>query len=230
MRFTWLMAVVLTVSAAGAAQATTFVWKDPQHGYTMSFPDSWRVNTPDQPDTRLRVAGPVGEDRTTCRMQVDHDGRAQMYTKEFVDEYVSETLNRRFWELRTGEMANAKITSFVAPASMGDKGDASAIHVSFLADDGSGQMQQMRGVMFASLYADKIFVTSCSTRAEKFGQYAEIFGSILNSVQFDGRYHPYATGYYRNFLMDPKLVISRLKPGTSDETCCSWMDYIGFNR
>ena len=60
---------------SGAAHADTTVWEDPVQGFTMSYPDSWRVQTEDAPSTRLRVASPVGQDIVTCRMQVWDDGR-----------------------------------------------------------------------------------------------------------------------------------------------------------
>src|SRR5687768_13072041 len=91
-----VLAVLLAVAAP--AWADTFVWKDSKGDFTMSFPDSWRVQTADTPTTMLRVAGPLGEDRATCRMQVDEDGRVSIYSRKFSTTAVAQKLDQGFWE------------------------------------------------------------------------------------------------------------------------------------
>ncbi len=214
----------------GAAKADTFVWKDVKSGYTASFPDSWNMKTDDAPNTVLRIVGPLQEDWASCKIKVDHDGRALIYPKKYVDEYVGSTLNRDFWEQETGQFRNAEIKDFYAPASLGDKGDATAIHVAYKQDNGNRQLIPMYGMMVASLYNDKLYVASCSARHEEYAKYATLFGSILDSIQLDDRYHPFYTGYYRNFLMDPKFVLPRSKPGHTDGTTFNYDYSQNFNE
>ena len=212
----FIRAAVIGAFIAGfcpAAQADTFVWKDDTYDYTVSFPDSWSVQTSDLPATRLRVAGPLREDMPTCRLQVQEDGRLKIYPKRLMDEAVAETLNEEFWAGETGQYKDAQITAFYSPASLGDKGDATAIQVAFKQDDGTGKMVPMHGVMIGSIYGDKRYVGSCSSRAEVYSRWAGLFMSILDSVQLESKYHPFPTGYYRNFLTDPKLALPRVKPG-----------------
>lgn len=206
------------VAHIGVAKADTFVWKDAKSGYTASFPDVWRIQTEDAPNNVLRIAGPISEDWATCKIKVDHDGRALIYQKKYVDEAVGIKLNRDFWEEETGQFRDAQIKDFYTPASLGDKGDATAIHVAYKQDNGKRQLIPMYGVMLASLYHDKLYVATCSARHEEYAKYATLFGSLLDSVQLDDRYHPFYTGYYRNFLADPKLVLPRSKPGHPDGT------------
>lgn len=212
-----IRAAVLSALIAGfapAAMADTFVWKDDKNDYTMSFPDSWTMQTDDLPDTRLRIAGPLKEDIPTCRLQVSDDGRLKIYPKYLMDEAVAETLDKSFWEKEVGQYKNANITAFYSPASLGDKGDATAIQLHFKQDDGNGNMVPMYGVMIGSVYGGKRFIGSCSSRVEVYNRWAGLFMSILDSVQLEDRYHPFPTGYYRNFLLDSKLVLPRVKPGT----------------
>lgn len=212
-----IRAAVLSVFIAGfapVAKADTFVWKDDKNDYTMSFPDSWTMQTDDLPDTRLRVAGPLMEDIPTCRLQVSDDGRLKIYPKALMDKAVAETLTEEFWQREIGQYTDAQIAAFYAPASLGNKGDATAIQVAFKQDDGRGNMVPMYGVMIGSIYGGKRFIGSCSSRAEVYNRWAGLFMSILDSVQLEDRYHPFPTGYYRNFLLDPKLSLTRVKPGT----------------
>jgi hypothetical protein len=208
------LGVLCAVLTPAAAFASTIVWKDPVEGFTMAYPDSWTVQTPDTPITKLRVAGPLGEDLPTCRMKVMHDGRAKIYPKGYVNKAVSHDLDRDWWEGEAAQYEDARITDFYDPASLGNKGDATAIRVMFRMSDGKN-MVPMYGVMIASIYGEKRYVASCASKAEVYEKWAPVFAEVLDSVDLDSRYHPFATGYYRNFLMDPKLHLPRSKPGTA---------------
>jgi hypothetical protein len=212
------VAAVFAVMTSGVAFADTIVWKDPVEGFTMSYPDSWTVQTDDVANTRLRVAGPLGEDLATCRMKVADDGRAKIYPKDLVDEAVSEKLTRDFWTGEVSQYEKAKITDFYDPASLGNKGDATAVRVSFFVDGPDDKKIPMYGIMIGSLYGDKLYLASCSSRHEVYDRWSPVFMSILDSVELDSRYHPFATGYYRDFLSDPKLYLPRTKPGTVKES------------
>lgn len=215
-KFIALAVFALTMAAAAPpAQASTFVWKDAENGYTMSFPDVWRIQTPDDVYTRLRIAGPLGEDHATCRMQVRHDGRLAIYPKYLLDEAVSETLDRDYWEKRVSEFDNAEITDYYNPASLGAKGDATAVRFTFEKDTGDG-ISAMKGVMMSSLYGKNRYEFTCSAKAEVFERWGNLFLSIADSVELHSRYHPFPTGYYRSFLLDPKLILPNQKPGTRD--------------
>lgn len=205
-------------------KADTFVWKDPVHDFTISFPDSWRVQTEDTPDTRLRIAGPLGEDYATCRVKAARDGRLQIYAKKDLDEAVSETLNEDFWKGEVAQYENAVVTDFHAPASLGGQGDATAIRTSFVMEGGAGKMT-MLGTMIGSIYGDTRYIVSCSSKADVYGRWAPVFASIMGSVELDTKYHPFATGYYRDFLADVPLVLSRIKPGTTQRNTLSILRY-----
>ncbi len=200
-----------------AAKADTFLWKDEVHDFTMSFPDVWKVQTEDTPTTRLRIAGPLAEDWATCRMQVWDDGRVKIYPKRLTGQAVMEQLDQEFWAKETAQYKDAVINGYFAPASLGAKGDATAVQFSFTQEDGDGNKMKMQGISLGSIYGGKRFMATCSSRQEMYSKrYADLFLSIIDSTELESRYHPFATAYYRNFLMDEKIHMPRSKPGTSD--------------
>lgn len=219
------LSVLFVAAISGPAKADTFVWKDPVQGFAVSFPDSWRIQTDDTANTRVRIAGPIAEDMASCKIASHPDGRALIYPKRLVDEAVVEKLGRDFWDAQTGELTNARISDYYAPASFGDRGDATAIRVAFHHNDGKGTMVPMYGIMIASLYGDKLYVGSCSARYEVYGRYSALFGSIIDSVALDERDSIFPSGYYRNFLADPKLILPRSKPGTVKENKHFWSNW-----
>jgi hypothetical protein len=213
----FVLTALFTTAFATAALASVFVWQDPKGDFSISFPDEWHLQTVDGPDTHVRIAGPLAEDRASCKVQVTEDGRLKVYPKRLTDEAVAQTLDMRFWEVQAAEHDNVRISDFYVPASLGDKGDASAVRVAFTADDGKDKNAKMYGAMLASVYGGKLYVASCSSRHDMYPRYAPIFGEILDSIMLKSKYHIFPTGYYRNFLMDPKLILPRSKPGTVKE-------------
>ncbi|MBI1214858.1 MAG: hypothetical protein GC185_03450 [Alphaproteobacteria bacterium] len=209
-----ILGAFLLAGFAHQAKADTFVWQDPVHDYTVSFPDTWKIQTDDDVYTRLRIAGPLGEDMPVCRMQVHHDGRLNIYPKRLLDTAVVETLDRNFWDKEVSQFDDAQILDFYSPASLGGKGDATGVQITYnkeMNDD--GDTVPMRGVMLASIYDGDRYEMTCSSKAEVYPRWASLFVSIMDSVELKSKYHPFPTGYYRNFLMDPKLVLPSLKPG-----------------
>jgi len=207
---------LLVAAGAGVAHADTFVWKDQTNGFTFSFPDSWTIQSVDQPTTRIRIAGPIGEDWATCRVKAEKDGRLKIYPKRLMTEAVKETLDKDFWDHEVAEHEGGTVMQYRAPTGLGSKGDATAVRHAFYQDTDSAQTP-MFGEMIGSIYGDMRYVISCSSKAAEFEKYAPVFASIMGSMDFDSKYHPFATGYYRDFLSDPKLVLPRTKPGTITE-------------
>lgn len=211
-----LFGLLIMLGCASVAEASTFVWKDEANDFTFSFPDSWTIQTDDAPSTRIRIAGPINEDLATCRVKAEKDGRLKIYPKRLMTTAVDETLTREFWEREVEAYENAVVTEYRAPSSMGGKGDATAIKTSFVQNIGPGRMN-MYGSMIGSIYGDTRYIVSCASRAGAYQKYAPVFASIMGSVNLESKYNPFATGYYRNFLADPVLMLPRSKPGTIHE-------------
>ncbi len=204
-----VFALALFACGLSTAKADTFVWQDPKGDFTMSFPDTWRVQTPDTPSTKLLIAGPVAPDKEHCRMMVQPDGRANIYPKRLMDEAVDDYLTEDFYRGVIGQYDSAQITVYYPSTSLGDKGDATAARYVYN-DNGT----PMYGLMMGSLYGGNRYVISCAADSRNYERWAGLFASIIGSVQFKDKYHPFAIGYYRDFLADPKLVLPTTKPGT----------------
>jgi hypothetical protein len=201
------------------AKADTFVWQDVVNDYTVSFPDSWKIQTDDDVYTRLRIAGPLGDDYASCRMQVRPDGRLTIYPKRLLDTAVVETLGKDYLDKDVAQFDDARVLDYYAPASLGAKGDATGAQFTYNLDmrDDDNTMVPMRGVLLASIYGGSRYEMTCSSKADVYERWAPLFVSIMDSVELKSKYHPFPTGYYRNFLMDPQLVLPRIKPGTTNQ-------------
>ena len=219
------LGALMIVGFSGAGLASTYVWKDNVNGYTFSFPDSWTMQTEDTPTMRIRIAGPISEDFATCYIKAEKDGRLKIYPKYLMTEAVNVTLDRAFWEQELAGHEKFVITDYFVPASLGSNGDATAIRTSFVQENGKNKMD-MYGEMIGSIYGDTRYIVSCTSKAAEFKKYAPVFASIMGSVEFGSKYHPFAVGYYRDFLADPKLKLPRSKPGTiapkSEFSLSSW--------
>lgn len=213
--FLAILGICTAAMVSTAAFADTFVYKDPDYKFTLSFPDTWKMQAPDEPTTRLRVAGPPLEDIASCRVKAEHDGRLQIYPKELMGTAVKETLDQAFWETEIGHYDRASLVEYRAPAGLG-QGDATLVKMTyFLPGMKAGDRAvAMQGLMLATIYGDTRFVMSCSAKADVYERWVKLFGSVMGSIVFEDRYHVAATGYYRNFLMDPVFKAARLKPGT----------------
>lgn len=225
-----ILAAAFVLSMAGTAHADTFVWQDPKGDFSISFPDSWQVQTPDKGNTIVRVAGPLGEDRATCKVEMSPDGRVKIYPREVSEVAVAERLDLEFWRTQAAEHANVKIIDYYAPSSLGDQGDATAIRIAFTEDDGQDKNAKMYGVMLGGIYGGNLYVASCASRYDMYPRYVDLFGSILDSIMLKRKYHPFATGYYRNFLMDPKLILPRSKPGTIKDGSPAWRNLFSLHE
>ena len=219
------LGALMIVGFSSVATASIYVWKDNVNGYTFSFPDSWTMQTNDSPTTRIRIAGPIAEDFATCRVKAEKDGRLKIYPKYLMTKAVTATLDRTFWKQELAGHEKFVITDYFVPASLGSHGDATAIRTSFVQDSGNGKMD-MYGEMIGSIYGDTRYIVSCTSKVAEFKKYAPVFASIMASVEFSSKYHPFAVGYYRDFLADPKLKLPRTKPGTivpkSEFSLSSW--------
>ena len=60
--------------------------------------------------------------------------------------------------------------------------------------------QQRRGIMFASLYNDTMYIVECSSLNHAYERWDNNFRSIIKSIDFKKAYHEKAIGDYHDFL------------------------------
>lgn len=198
------LAAVFLVMTGVSASAEPYVWRDPDTHMTMSFPDTWKRISNQQPDDVLTIAAPGDGEGAICRMRVRADRRFVIYPREYADEIQRTNYSRPFWEGYVGEYAGAEINGVWDNAGLGD-GFASFADVSFIS--ASGPKMQKRGLVFATVYNDKVYITECSAEAGAFEHWYEPFLSVVKSVDFQDGYHTNLHGWYRDFMKDPVIRI-----------------------
>jgi hypothetical protein len=67
--------------------------------------------------------------------------------------------------------------------------------------DGTAYMSR-RGIMFASLYYDTVYVVECSSLEHAYEKWHRDFMSVIKSIDFKQIYHLKKTGKYADFLKD----------------------------
>lgn len=205
---------VAGVMTASSAQASVWMYYDPVYDFSMSFPDTWRMQTVDTPTTRIRIAAPYGQDAAQCRVEATRDGRLLIYARHNLEPAVHMKLTRDYWQHKANEEADAQIHEFYKPASFGD-GDATGVIVSYEEEGPNGDMVRKRALMLSSIYGEHRYTAKCSANEDKFHEWFAIFGSIIESVEFEQRYNMVPTGFYRDFLKDDAVIFVK-KDGRTD--------------
>lgn len=209
----FLSVVLMVAGLSGAAEASSFVWKDGPGAFTFSFPDSWTVQTEDSPATRIRIAGPIGEDLATCRIQTEHDGRLKIYPQDMLGKAINSTLDARFWQDEAGRYNHGSVLGMYTLSSDSQNVNAVGARIYFVQEGPEGKKGMLASVI-GTIYGDTRYVASCSAVDDAFNKYDAVFNNIMSSVMLDARYAPFATGYYRDFLGDPKSYLPRSGRGT----------------
>jgi hypothetical protein len=127
-----LSALALTTLLIGsAAHADVFVYNDPDFDYSVTYPDTWRLNVPDAGTKRFRIAPMHGQDQVECAMSAVKDGRLNLYPAKLMDKAVPATLDQSFWaEDVLPDYPNYHVLKFHAPAGLG-QGYASSVQITW---------------------------------------------------------------------------------------------------
>ena len=181
------------------AQADTFVYHDPDFDFSLSFPDTWRKQSPETPINVFRVSANDPVARATCRIEAQNDIRAAIYPEEYMADAVEFTITDRFWDIYNNEYGNVDVVMRRDGAQM-DKAHAEVEVIHYDGKDG----QRMSAMVLASFYADTRYVMHCEATQDTYQKYAPLFGSIMGSFTLKSKYHAVPTGFYRDFLSDKK--------------------------
>ena len=181
------------------AQAEVFHVESDEGGFTVTFPDTWKVITNQKPDDKITIAGPGKFEFATCRVRVRQDRRFVIFPAQFDDEIQRLAFSRKFWDNYVGEYDNVNIDAFKDNSGLG-QGHATMAEVTF--DTAEGAIVRKRGLMFATLYHDHLFVVDCSAEESVYGKWRPTFLSIVKSVSFEPLRDRYRYGHYRS--MDEK--------------------------
>lgn len=189
---------IFVLFAAVPARADYFLWQDSDSGLTMTFPDTWKMQSNQQPDEILTIQGPASNNaQPLCRVRVRDDARALIFPPEYSRSVQKTFVSQEFWKnyLATYDEFN---TGPIYEGGLG-RGFASYTTVSFIKRDGT-VYQQRSGILFAALYFDKVYIVDCSSLTDNYGEWVEMFRSIVKSVDFRKAHHERDYGDYANFL------------------------------
>lgn len=203
--FKLLLAGLALCAFNGEARADYVVWQDAKTGVSLSYPDDWKPVNNQQPDDRLTVALPSGEDHAQCRVRVNEEGRHLIYPQRFREDILKTDFAAQFWDDYTANYQGTKIHDMTDGASLG-RSYASMITASYMTAPDDPQEFRM-GVMAVSPYYDQVFLVDCSSTAESFGAYKDIFMSFMKSINFQKTFHELTIGDYPRDFLTPRSTI-----------------------
>ncbi len=204
-----LLAAALICSAfVSTAQAEQFFYEDRQERFTMTFPDTWKRVANQKADDQITIAGPGLGDYATCKVRVRDDRRFVIFPGKFDSDVQKIAYSRNFWNDYLGDYNEIVVDTFKDGSGLG-LGYATMAEASY--ETAEGPLVRKRGMMFASLYHDQLYVVDCSSHESVYQKWRPAFLSIVKSVDFGSVRHAKPHGHYRGFDSDPKIAIEGAK-------------------
>ena len=186
------------------SQADYFVWKDAKTGASLSYPDTWREALNYEPDTILRLQAP-GQDQAECRLKAREDGRFKVYPQNYRAAIQEQAYSEDFWNDYLASYDNVIIHNMSDGAGLG-QAFASHVTASYITSHPL-KNQHKTSIAAAGLYGDTAFIYECSSVAQAFSQYQNIFQSIMKSVSFQKAYHELPQGNNLEMQKGPMIEV-----------------------
>ncbi len=186
------------------AKANIFFIEDQDARFTISFPDLWEKAGNQKPDDRLTMLGRGENDFAVCRVRVRSDRRFVIYPDKFNKEIQRTSFSRDFWNDYLGDYNDVNIEFFKDDSGL-SFGAASMIEASY--ETAQGPIVRKKGIVFASLYHDQIYIVDCSSEESLYSKWRPEFLSIIKSIEFGKVTNSRKSGYYRNFMNDPEVEV-----------------------
>lgn len=203
------MSVTVLASVPHTTKAAAFVIEDNDDGFTVAFPDSWAKVQNQKSDDKLTIAGPGENNLASCRVRVRDDKRFMIYpSQKFADDIQKVGFSKEFWQNYLGEYDDVEIDAFRDGAGLG-RGHASMIETSYTTAEGT--IAKKRGMMFATLYGNRVYIVDCSSEETFYDKWRPDFLGIIKSVDFKKVDHENLNGNYRDFQDDKDVVIQNGK-------------------
>lgn len=191
--------------AVSSANAEVFFIEDQGDRFTVSFPDTWQPVNNQKPDDKYTIAAPGKYDFATCRVRVREDRRFVIFPGKFDSDIQKVAYSREFWNDYLGEYDDIEVDVFKDEAGLGF-GHASMVEASY--DTAEGALVRKRGLMFASLYHDQLYVVDCSAEESVYQKWRQAFFGIVKSIDFKKVTHEHSNGHYRNFGGDADVEVN----------------------
>ncbi len=192
-----------------AVKANIFIIEDQDNRFTISFPDLWKKVGNQKLDDRLTVLGQGENDFAVCRVRSREDRRFVIYPSKFDDEIQRVSFSRDFWNDYLGDYNEVSVDAFKDDSGLAS-GTASMVEASY--ETAEGAIVRKRGLMFASLYHDQLYIVDCSSEESLYGKWRPAFLSIIKSIEFNRVTSNHKSGYYRDFMSDRPIEVQGAKP------------------
>lgn len=186
------------------ARAEIFYIEDQNDRFSVSFPDSWSSEANQMPDDKLTVLAPGTHEFAGCRVRVREDRRFVIYPGKFDKNIQKVEFSREFWDDYLGEYNIIEVDHFRDGAGLGF-GHASMVEATY--ETTAEPIVRKRGMMFASLYHDQLYIVDCSSQAEVYQKWRPSFLGIIKSVNFKKVTHENTNGHYRPFDDDAPVEV-----------------------
>jgi len=193
-----LLITLLALTLPVTAHADYFLWQDSKSGLTVTFPDTWKQQNNMNPATILTIEGPGNADRPVCKINKTDDKRYVIFPPEYGDAVQRVAVSTDFWKSYMGHYDEYTLNNIYDGAGLG-RWRASYARGTWTVRAGD-VLQLRRGVLFASLYYDQLFVVECSSLNHAYETWDYDFKSIIKSIDFKKIYHERKTGEYADFL------------------------------
>lgn len=201
----FLVGAAFCSMAISSASAEIFFVEDQNDRFTVAFPDSWKKIGNQKPDDKLTVVGPGENAFANCRVRVRSDRRYVIFPNKFGNAIQKVSFSKEFWNNYLGEYDDVSVEAFKDDAGLG-RGHASVVEASY--DTAEGPLVRKRGIMFASLYYDQLYIVDCSTEASVYPKWRSELLGIVKSVDFEKMQFEKSSGHYRDFQEDKPVEVA----------------------
>ncbi len=195
-----VLLLVLCLSVFGFdAKADIFVWKDAETDIKVSFPDTWKIISNQNPDTILTVIAPDTEAMPICRLRVREDKRFRMYPVQFESDIQKVAYSHNFWiDYLMGQYDNLNIAQSLDEAGLGRSFAAFALFNYDGLPEESGEFRQ--GLGFASHYFDFGLIAECTANQIGYPDWVPQFMQFFGAIDYPTIYGTTVNGGYRDFI------------------------------
>lgn len=201
--FLGTLALVVILSYTAPAKADYALWADPETGFSLTWPDTWkRVNNADADDL-ITIMAPSGRAHATCRARAHKDVRFEIYPPQFAPDVQRVAYSEDFWESYLQEYSNHIVHSVFDGAGLG-RGYASYALAEYDSAVPGPEMRR-RAMLFAANYNGVVYILECSAHKDAYAKWQKLFLSIAGSVDFSKAHTELRSGHYYNFFNDRRI-------------------------
>lgn len=181
------------------AHADYFVWQDSKSGLSLSYPDTWKMQTAGGVNEILQIEAPSAGDNAICKVSASKDKRFTIFPPDYGDAVQRVAVSVPFWKSYMALGYDDYVIDKVYDGGSLGRWRASYATLSYNMREGT-QVQSRRGIAFASLYYDNMYVVECSALANGFEKWEKDFRSVIKSIDFKKIYNERAIGEYADFI------------------------------